>query len=238
MAYRPNRRSNESPYGRGKLAFRKKGGEWQCQVQFSVDQETPFAGRNYRVEKWPDWVKPKKVSSHEWNIRLGQNEIFALSPWKGMFEGKVIGIAAKEGKKPTPKLKEYNFDGKDVSYLQFTILIEITNGLAGTIGATVPCTLRYNFGEDAEGNVEYTHYGANSKHSPRLDAVITAAGVWDEGEVKFSDNILPKLEKRMLKAGHTLAFQIKDGWINADSVDRVGGIDDTEEDDPLWDDED
>ena len=154
-----------------------------------------------------------------------------------MFEGKVLGIAAKEGEKPTPKLKEYNFDGKDISYLQFTLLIEITNGPDGTIGATVPCTLRYNFGEDAEGNVEYTHYGANSKHSPRLDNVVTAAGLWDEGELKFSDNLLPKIEKRLLKAGHTLAFQIKGGWINADSVDRVGGTEE-EDDDPLWYDED
>jgi hypothetical protein len=50
-------------------------------------------------------------------------------------------------------------------------------------------------------------------------------GYWDYGPPQYSDNILPGMEKRMLKAGKVVKVLIKDGWIDsiieADSVPDV-----------------
>jgi hypothetical protein len=236
MAYSPGKRSNEYPTGVAKIAFHPE--KPVAQVQFAPDQPNksgePFAGRKYKIKDWPEWVKKKSAAKQEWMVRLGKDGIYSMYPVRGIFTGKVLKFACKDGEAPTPKLREYNYQGKDISYLNFTVLLQITDGPKGTVGAVVPYTLRYNFGEDGEGNVEYTHWGANAKHSPILHEFLTAAGAWESGALKFSDNILPKLEKRILKAGYELTFQLKNGWVVSDSVDRIGGVDEDEAD---WDEE-
>jgi hypothetical protein len=218
MTYKPGKRSSESPSGIAKLAF-KKG---KCLVEFAPDQDSPFAGRQYKVSSWPDWVKPKTASNHEWRVKLGKDEIYSLYPVRGMFTGKVLKFAAKEGEKPAPKPVEYKYGSETISYMRFTALLEITDGPKGTVGAVVPYTLRYYLGEDAEGNTEYTHYGKQAKYAPMLEEFLTATGAWEKGPIKFSDNVLPKLEKRIQKANHGLVFQLKNGWIVSGTIDRAG----------------
>jgi hypothetical protein len=154
-----------------------------------------------------------------------------MYPFKGMFRGKVVGFAAKEGQKPAPKVNQSQYG----DYLSFTVLIEITYGEKGTVGAIVPYSLRYNFDADKDGLVEFTKWGNNSVHTPRLAEFLSLAGAWEAGEMKASENILPKLEKRILKANKELIFQIKGGWIVSESLDVEGA--ESDDDDPMWDDD-
>ena len=103
------------------------------------------------------------------------------------------------------------------------VLIGITNDCPAK-GMTVPYTLRYNFGEDEDGNVCYTKWGAQSKHTPLLDEFLTVTKAWDDGPIPFTDNILPVLQKRILRKNASFQFVMKDGWINTllDSDEPVG----------------
>ncbi len=81
----------------------------------------------------------------------------------------------------------------------------------------VPYILRYNFGEGETGEVEYTNWSDSGKavHSPRLDEFLTIAGVWRHGAIKFSDNVLPEIHRRIVHQDIQFKFLMKDGWIDS-----------------------
>jgi hypothetical protein len=80
----------------------------------------------------------------------------------------------------------------------------------------VPYILRYNFGEGETGEVEYTNWSDSGKavHSPKLDEFLTIAGVWRHKAIKFTDNILPEIHRRIVHEDIHFKFLMKDGWID------------------------
>jgi len=233
--YQPKRRSvefKENPSGAAIAQLLKDG---NLGIKFSESNENEFAGKKYRISAWPEYVNPQKLSGRTWYIRLDNDNkgIYSIAPQSGMFTGRVQRFTSQEGVPPTPKLKEYTYEGRLVQYYQFVVLIEIVDGDDACVGMTIPYVLRYNFGEDAEGNTEYTFWGKNSKHSPRLHEFLSLVGAWDNGAIKFSDNILPELQRRILKAAKTFKFVIKDGWIDTLYADQVSEVSEV----APWDDE-
>ena len=234
MAYQPKTKESafeENPNG---VAMVQRLKDKSLGIKFSESTGNDFAGKKYRVREWPDYVKPKKVSGRTWRIRLTNdgNGIYSIAPQSGMFTGRVQKIVSKEGEPPVPKFKDYTYQGKLIEYYQFTTLIEIVDGDDACIGMVIPYTLRYNFGEDEDGSVMYTHGGSNAVHTPRLRDFLGLVGAWDKGEMKFSDNLLPKIQKRMLKAAKTFKFVVKDGWIDTIYADHSDEVEEAP-----WDDE-
>ena len=244
MVYRPARRKVEfnDPKGIARIKQGKKKGT--LIVWFSEDNDNDFAGKKFKVAEWPDFIqKTEALEGKEWYIRLNNSEdgIYSISPQSGMFTGKVQKFSSSENSPPVPKLIErVSSEGKPYSYLQFIALIEIVDGDKSCIGMVMPYYLRYNFAEKKEtdeygkkGEAEYTDWGsASAKHTPKLDEFLVIAGAWDAGPVKFEDNILPKLQKRISKVSKTFKFVVKNGWIDTLYADSSTQIDN--DDDPFW----
>jgi hypothetical protein len=165
--------------------------------------------------------KTVKLRPGRWYVRLSsdESEIYSYHPWSGNFKGKVAEFAAKEGEPPVPRLKDvdfYNDKGKHIkySYYYFIVLIEILEPkkLAGLL---VPHRLNYNFLE-AKDEQDRSIVGLMSKGNRTKDLAeflkITGA---DKGKhMKWKDNILPVLERRILRIDNSFNFIIKDGWID------------------------
>jgi hypothetical protein len=235
MAYRPGRRKvkyPKNPSGVARIKAGKKSGT--LIVWFSEDNDNEFADKKYKVTGWPDFIrKPKKLAGREWYVKLNNdhNEIYSISPQSGMFTGKMEKFISSEGAEPAPELiNKTSQEGKPYSYLQFVC-----------IGMEMLYYLRHNFAakeEDDEygekGDAEYTNWGKNSIHTPKLDEFLTVTGAWDKGPIKFIDNLLPKLQKRILKADKSFQFIVKNGWIDTLYVDSSVSDDEDGEEEFPW----
>lgn len=171
---------------------------------------------------------PQVVKNGKWMISMSakRDRIFSLSPANGMFEMKFREFAHAQGQIPAPVHRQSTFTQQDgsaavIDYDAFTALLEITNGPCS--GMTVGHFLRYNFSE-INGEVAFTK--AKSKYTKQLGDFLDAAGGFDKGPMKFSENILPALQSRLQTANYTLAVILKDGYV--DSLTRVGMIEDEE----------
>lgn len=137
------------------------------------------------------------------------DKIYKFSPWEGMFEGKFVGFASSKNEEPAPRTKV----GPDWSYQYFTALIEITKGAFK--GARVSYTLRYHFAETEEKGQKVAWYShPKSKYTAQLGEFMDITGVWEKGPMKYKDNVLPMIQKRMLAEDRTFKFIIKQGNIH------------------------
>lgn len=176
---------------------------------------------------------PDNIQDGEWFVSLSNNDdgIWAFRPVKGHFKGKVTKFAAQEGEAPTPKVRQVSFtkeNGKKVEYEYeyFTAIISISEPKRFA-GIDVPYTLRYNFqeGDEFEGKpvVEYSH--GKSKYTDQLDDFMEITGAWDRGPMVYEDNILPALEKRILREGKQFQFIVKNTWVDNIFPDSAFGED-------------
>lgn len=211
MAYKPNKLSTE--YRRGIALVRRAKNAPQVQIQFE-DEENAYV---LNIKNCPS-----VVLSGRFNCTLNgdKTKLLAIYPPDGMFKVRVDGFAHKDGEPPAPK----TFVGAQWSYQYFTALLEIAEG--GETGMIIPAVFRYHFGED-NGVVAYSH--AKSKYTAMLDDFCSIAGAWERGEMKYQDNILPMLEKRILRENRTFNILMKDGYLNTIFADtRVIEEDDVE----------
>jgi hypothetical protein len=220
MPYKPKRKKVEfdaNPNGKARIKKSKEKGK--IIVWFSPENENEFADKKYVVNEWPDYIKPKQMEGVEWYVKLdgNGNKIFSIYPTEGMFEGHCIGLVSKEGEEPQVRFKDNQFGG----YHYFIPLVEFTSDYPGmTIPylwndgvKPYPNMLRYNFAGDEEtGETVYTSWGDNSIHTPKLDEFLTVTGVWDKGPIKWKENILPTIQKRIVKANKTFKFVLKNGF--------------------------
>lgn len=153
----------------------------------------------------------------KWFVSLDGNKkkLYNIHPIKGIFKVKLVKFIAAKDAEPAPKLDNRYPDNP---YMKFTVLLGIVDGKEK--GMEVTLTLRYWFVEDVvEGKsvvgLEFhTHPNAQRNMNLLVD-FCDAFGYWDYGPPAYSDNILPGMEKRMLKAGKIVKVLIKDGWIDS-----------------------
>jgi hypothetical protein len=183
--------------------------------------------------------KTAKLRPGRWYVQMssGNDEVFSFHPWSGHFVGKVQGFSSKDGESPTPKLKKVDFykdSGEHVkySYTYFVVLIEITEPKKYA-GLVVPMRLNYNFREakDEQGR-SITGLASKGSRTAELREFLSISGA-DTKPLKWSDNVLPPIEKRILRADKSFNFIIKNGWIDTlFEADEPEEVEDWEEDEP------
>jgi hypothetical protein len=171
------------------------------------------SGDIYKFRQTRDLAKLKPGT---WYIQLNgeEDEIYSFRPFSGSFKGKVESFAAREGEEPRPKVKEYtNKEGKNYTITSFTVLVDILEP-EKFAGITIPMVVRYNFREAKDGEKSVVGLPDRGRHSKFLEEFCDLTGVWDRGPIKFSDNVLPEVEKRVLKADNAFMLVLKDGWVD------------------------
>jgi len=168
---------------------------------------------------------PNIVINGEFYVTLSddQEKLFSIKPIEGLFLCQVSRFAAKPGEAPAPK----TFHGDKWDYQYFVVMLKIIEGKLA--GIEIPYSLRYYFA-DVDGEVGLSHPG--SKYHPLLADFLEITGVWEKGPIKYQDNILPILEKRILAAKRKFNVLVKDGW-----VDRVFTLKNSSEPEDMSDDE-
>lgn len=203
-AYKPPMiKSGSGPTGVAKVVFSSDGKA--VKVTF-VDSEVYGKPIVLKRDKCPDNLRPG-----EWYIGLNANkdEIRSWRPVNGMFKAKVQKFTSAPDKPPVPQTHP------QWEYQYFTVLFELI-APKDVRGCIVPNNYRYHLGqyvnEDGKEVVGYTH--TKSKYTPQLADFLDTTGAWDRGEIAYKDNVLPILEKRILKADKVVNIVLKDGWVN------------------------
>ena len=198
-------------------------GEWKpAKVQVngakSKAKVTPKGEDSFVIEMSD---APENMPSGKWMLRINDdNEVTDWRPLSGMYRGKTKGFVSKSDEEPAPQTKHVEYTDKGgkahkYDYQYFMVLIEITEGEAK--GAVLAHKLRYKFAEVKEevGGKERSAVGiiGHGKYTEALEDYLSVSGGADK-PMPWSDNILPTLEKRILRADKEFAFVVKEGWIN------------------------
>jgi len=181
-------------------------------VTFNDANSNEFAGKKYKVSEWPEFVNPKGLPGLEWFVKLTNkgDEIYSIAPQSGFFKVRFKEFTHKDGEPPVPKFMS---DWKYPETMFFAIL-EIVGDLKAAEGMQVVAMLPYRFDEDEDGNVKYTKVGERSNTMKLID-FMTYAGLDENKPMKFLENLLPKLQKRLLKADKVFGVLMKNGFVDS-----------------------
>jgi hypothetical protein len=171
-----------------------------------------------------------KLRPGRWYVALNsdETEIWAFNPWSGQFTATVNRFAAKEGEKPVPKVTE----GKDWTTVNFTVILEIVEPKKLS-GVEIPHFLKYNFRETSENGKPAVGLASKGSRTQQLAEFLDITGAWNQGPMKWMDNVLPAFEKRILHEAVEFNMIVKNG-----RIDTLFQMNEPEvEDDMDWDDE-
>lgn len=224
MTYRPPVKTSDfGTKGLAKVSLNSPDRTKATKAKVTFYNDDGTVGKQYvvAIKDCSDEVKGY-ICSGEFVVNMSKDgdKIFSMYPYNGMFEGKVTGFSAKKDQPPSP----YTYSGKDqkgktYTYLFFVANIEIISPPEFK-GMHVPCFLRYNFEEteqDVNGTIrKVARYSTTmkSKHTLFLDEYMGATKSWEAGPIPYSDNILPKLEQRALRAAASFKFLVKKGFLS------------------------
>lgn len=189
---------------------------------------------------------PAYLKSGDWRVRMKQDgsKLYSAIPADAIVKVRFHDIAHKQDEEPTPSVQRTKFG--DV--IQFTLIVKVIDGEFKDV--EIPIFLNYHFTPVDDGSKQVVGYShPKSKYTALLMETLDALGVWSDefGPMQWSDNILPKLKKRAMKAGSDgVAAQIilSDGWVAKVKALGVASSDDeSEEEQPsekpeeeqLWD---
>jgi hypothetical protein len=200
MGYKPPKVTSDRPRGLAtiqsnekKTKFRVDFGDIEPVVLLADDCPSCIMAGNYYVTLSSD--KTKMLNMH---------------PADGQYIGKVKSLIAKKNQPPAPMI----YKGENWSYPYFLALIELTRGKEAGMQATY--FLHYQFVEaiDEDGSKVAGIGHLKSKYTPTLEEFCDVTGVWKFGPIPYQDNILPKLEKRILRNDNEFNVLFKEGWID------------------------
>lgn len=215
-------RKTTSIYGVAKVVV----GESRIKVTLKSSPESDtFDGKEYRFDKddAPECIR--KSGTYLAAISGDEKTLYGLRPIRGTFKTKVKNIASRKDEPPAPKVKT----GRYGPYQTFTVNLVILDH-DDYEGMEIP--VQFNYSKFIETDDELTSVEVGDKAgSPgeRLLDFLEIAGVGDV-QIPFSDNILPRLQKALLKAGVEFYTKLKDGW--ADSFLEIPNQKASDEDDP------
>ena len=197
------------------------GPKGKCEVRLLkkevkiIDEEN---GQEYFVDY--DFVSQGVVLNAGTDIyyELSTNEqwLRALRPWRGMHFIKFLRFAKKkEDPYAHPKMDKGGWrTGADGSrwfskpYAKFTAVFVIANGKWK--GTELIKTYEYSFEEDEEGQAMHVGYG---KRGERFDDFLMVTGMMYK-PLKYSPNVLPDLEKQILKNNAVFSALLENSWID------------------------
>jgi hypothetical protein len=133
------------------------------------------------------------------------NEVLmGIRPLNGIFRAVCLGIPGLNDEAPKPVSKE----GKFGEYFAFIPLFEITHG--AWKGSKIPAWFIYKLAALEDGNTGIP----SGKNGDKLADFLTTTGVFEFGDLKFSDNELPEWDKRIKQAKKSVQIILKAGYLD------------------------
>lgn len=160
-----------------------------------------------------------------------ESKVNSAVPWMATCRAKFVGmVVPREGDIPAPKQHPggpaKTKDGRAYvmdPYMTFMPKLRITS--APYEGINVAVFLHYLFADDGNGNLCVKGYG---KNKDLLVSFLDACGVLDM-DITYKENVLPGLQKRILKAEKEFLINIKEGWV--DYIGPAPEMDDSDDED-------
>lgn len=188
-------------------------------------------GEVFRIDPAPQGM----VRGH-YRISLNSDldDVSSATPWLGVMRCRFVRFFKRSNDQypsPTSKTNEYG------TYLQFSATLEVVDGEFS--GLEFPVYLRYQFApdDDGSGNIAVTPKGGK-KSAKFLADFLDAIGL-GEVPIKFSDNVLPEIERRAKKVAKTFKVATANGYVSSisDADEYDSDEDDDEVDEIPWKDE-
>lgn len=197
--------------GKGKQGEAKISiGNGKVSVLFKDDDE-PYLFKKSEV---PEFVKAGKLFVA---LTSDETEILSVRPINALVKAKFLHFATQnEDEPPAPVEKQGGTatrkDGTKFSYDPYLAFMPVLKIVSPEYeGMTVPCFMRYLFVDDGDGGVAIKGGG---KNADLLESFLDVTGVLDK-EIPYSDNILPKLQKLILRQGNTFMVMLKGGYVDS-----------------------
>lgn len=224
MTYQPPRQESQFNVGErvvGKLRFVKVSGKKAVKVLWRDGDETKSTIvllENCFEEVQEDLIQINKSGyDGEFQISLStdQTSVVNFHPANGQFKVVVDNFPSAENEDPKPKV----YSGKYGDMVKFNTVLRILKP-SSVKGLTLPMQLFYEKwvpieSEDGEQVVGFSSPPGNSKHCDMLSDFCDATGVWKFGEMEWSQNILPEVEKRVLRVEKPFNVVLNDGWVES-----------------------
>lgn len=162
---------------------------------------------------------PDNLKSGDYYVNLNADgdELVGVRPIMGMFRCKFKNMFVPEGEDiPQPQFHEggprTSKDGRKWNaddYYSYMPMMEIVEG--DYKGWQIPVYLNYLFVDDGDGHIMIKGGG---KKADMNVSFLDATGVLEK-EIKFSENVLPRLQKEILKEARIFLVYLKEGNVDA-----------------------
>jgi hypothetical protein len=143
------------------------------------------------------------------------DSLYSIRPVVGTFIVKFTRWARPENTVATPK----EMVGKFGPYQSMTALLRIFKG--DNAGMEIPLFLNYKFVDDGAGNAAIPTSEKSGTAAERLINFLEATGVLDD-VIPYTDNLLPTLEKKILKKNQSFSVHVKEGFV--DFISSLEGV--------------
>ena len=210
----------------------KKGANGVANVQVDVNKELvrisfidgDDEGTTFKIDLEN---APESIKTGRFFVSLSGkgDSVYSVRPAVGTFIVQFVKWARKENTPPTPK----EIIGKFGAYSVMTALLKIVKGDFKNM--EIPLSLAYKFCDDGSGNVAIPTSDKSGTAAERLINFLEACGVLDE-VLPFTDNVLPMLEKKILKKALPFSVVVKGGFVDYISSLEGVTIEADSEDDP------
>jgi len=212
MAYRPPTVSRTVLKGKAKVQKGKANGKEVLGVTFEDNTETTYSILRKDA--------PSYATTGMFYVRLSQDKtkIDSMSPLNGSFKVKTSSFPSKEGEEPAPYVvvnKQYGTSSE-----KFNVLLEVVGPKHA--GMSILLILPYYWFESAQEEVKGKMYDVLGLIEPKkpspghrvLRNYLLVSGAWDAGPIQFKDNVLPSLQKRILRANKEFDVVLQDGFVS------------------------
>lgn len=187
----------------------------QPKVRVTVKGEEGAKDKVYTLDKEEC---PSYVQNGTFFVSLNADgsKMYGMRPRMGLFKAKVKEFVAAKDKEPMPKTKTAP-DGS-YTYMTFSVLVEITEGECK--GMVIPVNLPYNFqeaqkdipGRGMQSVTQISH--PKSKRTPKLIEFLDATGIIKK-DIPWKENLLPLMQRMILKEDRQFQIIVKDGWVDS-----------------------
>lgn len=168
-------------------------------VRFADEEKS----RKFDLDECPDYIQ-----NGEWVVNLNMDEqgVHSIKPINAISKAKFIRFTSRQNEPPAPVTKTSTFPPHN-PYLAFTAVFGLTE--AKYKGMEVTAFFHYLFEKDSNG---MTTLQGKGKNLDFLANFLDCFGLLDV-EFEFRDNLLPVLQKKLLKADKEVELVIRNGYI-------------------------
>lgn len=224
MSYRPPRQKSEFERGDrviGKFRPVKIEGEKGVKVLWRTDEgevrQKAVKLSNVFEDTRKDIIQVVK-NDYEGEFVITFNvdgsSVVNFHPSNGQFKVKVSEFISAEDEPPKPKV----YTGKYGDMVKFNVLLELTEpealeGIEFVHQMFYEKFVSIENPETGETETGFSSPPGKSKHCDMLADFCDATGVWEFGAIPWSDNILPELERRIMRLEREFMVILNGGWV-------------------------